>query len=434
MRRSKLNSLEIELASSILYYDLEEMSKFFTIFDAIISDGNIPVDGTFVLFVSYLKKWFSEEEKKEAEEKDPEKRKASIVDFIRVRNKLTPNARDREIMDLWMDKVLETKVPMELAEDILYHFIWHEFKKAIEIIDKTDVPFSEKLSIRPKIPHMLLRDGVVSLSEIELEKKSYEDRFITGVPDIDKYIRLEKGGFAVVAARPGVGKSLFMIKMGMANALKGIKCLYLSIEMNKDQLHQRIINYHAGENVKEKYLDEHGILDFEAFESEVNRIKSSKEFKPIEDNLQLYVTTKSNAESILADIEEEVKYGKYEIIFIDYLQLLRYSNQDEWSSIRTLTNQLKKLASRLGILIVTGSQVSRTSVERGLYLQDLFGSSSIEADTDVVIGLEELRDRKSGMQSIINIKLLKNRDGDITERKCLINYGNGQISNYRDNV
>jgi KaiC/GvpD/RAD55 family RecA-like ATPase len=427
-RKGKLDGLEVELASSVLYYDQEELDRFLEIFDAISSDTNILIDGVFTNFVSFVKKWATEMSGKEWD--NPEERRLSMINGVKMRNSQRPNAKEREIMDLWLEKVLETHVPMELAEDIMFHFIWAEFQKAIEAIDRTDLSFAEKLAVRPKIPQLLMRDGVVTLDEIEIEGEKQKSEMTTGLRDLDRIIRFEPGNFVIVAARPGVGKSLFMLHLGSCNAVEGIKCLYLSLEMNKKQINERLMNYFMKENIRERFTDEHGLLDVEGFKNAMNEAKQSRGFSRLNKNLQLYVTSKSSADSILTDVEEQIKQNKYKMVYLDYLQLLRYADQNEWESVRTLTRELKNLATRTGTVIVAGSQVSRVSTERGLLLTDLFGSSTIEADTDIVIGLEEVRERKSGEIALINLKTMKNREGPRDESKYTINYSNGHLQPY----
>ena len=75
---------------------------------------------------------------------------------------------------------------------------------------------------------------------------------------------------------------------------------------------------------------------------------------------------------------------------------------------------------------------SRSSTERGLYLSDLFGSASIEADTDIVIGLENTRERKRGETALINVKVMKNREGDLAELKYIVDYATGRLR-YNEN-
>ena len=421
-RKSKFNSLEIEVASSVLHYDKEEMTRFFDIYDSISSDSNIILDGTFDLFVSYIRKF-------KKFDKDSEKRKQKLIEEINLRNNQNPDKDIREGFELWLQKVLETEVPFELAEDVLSHFIWDEYKKAIELIDKSDVPFSEKLALRPKTPKALSGEsGLIFLNDIEIEEESDIVSYTTGLEELDTLVTLRKTNFCVIAARPGVGKSLFMLQMAIANAREGVKSLFISLEMGKEQIDKRICSCFTGENIEEQHKDEEGKLDIKSYKKAIATVKKSKAYKPIRDNLQLFVSKESSADAILTTLEDIIKEYKYEAIFIDYLQLLRYKRLDEWASLRTLTNSLKNLAFRLNVLIVTGSQVSRSSTEKGLYLSDLFGSSSIESDTDLVLGLENLRERRQGESAPINVKVLKQREGDVGEKKYIVDYSTGRLS------
>lgn len=423
-RRTKFNSLEIELASSILYYDKTEMNRFFDIYDSIVQDSNIIIDGLFDLFVSYIKKFKNFNV-------NHEERRQKLIDEIYLRNNQNPDKTIRENFELWFSKVLETDIPLELADDILDRFIWEEFKKSIQLIDESNVPFKEKLAIRPKTPKSFNNDGLIFLDDISIDEDEVAERYTTGLEELDQLVEFTKSNFVVIAARPGVGKSLLMLLMAIANARAGVKTLFLSLEMNQKQINGRIINHYLGENLKAQHEDEFGKLNFESYKEAYNLAKNSKGYKNIKDNLQLYVSKESSADSILVKIEDQIKEGGYEAIFIDYLQLLKFNRMDEWSSLRALTNALKNLAFRTNTLIVTGSQVTRSSTEKGLYLTDLFGSSSIEADTDIVIGIENLRERRQGEKAQVNVKVMKNREGDLGELKYIIDYSVGRMS-YND--
>ena len=234
--------------------------------------------------------------------------------------------------------------------------------------------------------------------------------------------------FMVIGSRPGVGKSTLMTKMAIANAKIGVKCLYVSLEMTEKQMRERICNFFSEENLKERYTDEHGFIDKAGYKEEQRKLIASKKFKTCGDNLCLYINRRTDATSILTFIEQDIKKNHYKIIFIDYLGLLQYAGLDEWASLRKLTKDLKSIAMRLNVLVVSASQVSRTSTERGLYLTDMFGSQSIESDTDIVIGLEGAQTSNNNIPtSAINIKTLKNRDGQRIDVKRYIDYGSGKI-------
>lgn len=427
MRKSKFDGLEVQLASSILYYDMDELNRFMEVFDIISDDSTMAIDGTFVSFVNIVRKW---KDTIEDVLEDPEERKHAMIEAVRSRNDHNPNADERETMNLWLGKVLETNVPMELADDILFHFIWEERKKAIELLDKSDISFEDKIesAMRFKIPQSFNKNnGLVYLDDVYFDEEDIANRYVSGNDTLDRFVQWDPGSFGVIAARPSVGKSLFMLQMGINNAKNGVKCLFVSKEMNKKKLTSRIINYYVGDNVRAKFVDDHNMLDVNGYRNAMENAKNSKGFLTIKKNLQIFMTDKDNPSAVLSDIEQQVKKNKYEIVFLDYLQLFKYPNMTLWDSIRDMTKDLKNLAMKLNIVIVTGSQVSRDSTQTGLDLTSLFGGSTIEADTDIVIGLEELRPRKGGPQGIINLKVLKNRDNDRAEIKVIIDYTNGSI-------
>ena len=388
-RKSKLDGIDTILAASILYYDEEECTKFLRTFHAVISNEMVVLDGIFVTFVERVDK-FTKQSNEWKKETDPEKRKSMMVGALKTANELQPNANDREIFALWLDKVLELNVPMELADDALYRFLWVVMvKNQVEALDKSNVPFSERFINVPNIPDIARKDNIIWLSDMEVEEESYDDEvFTTSVSDIDMIVKPVRTNFMVICSRPGVGKSTLMLKMAIENARRGVRCMYVSLEMSEKQMRERIINFFMEENLKEHWIDQHGFMDNKKYKEEQRNVMASKKFKDFSKNMCLYINRKTDASSVLSLIEERIKSERLKIVFIDYLGLLQYAGLDEFASLRRLTKDLKSIAMRLNVLMVSASQVSRSSTQTGLFLTDLFGSTSIESDTDIVIGLE----------------------------------------------
>lgn len=420
----KLNSIEVSFASSILYYDKQEISYFFEMYEVIKNEDFIVIDGMFDLFTSLLQKV----EDKIFENEDPEVRKhdisAAILDLLLA----NPSIEVRESFAIWLEAVRNTASPFELTEDIKNHFLWEAYKTRIEAVDSSNMPFEEKIQIRPLLPSSLnQKNKIMKLSEITFEEEG-ESLLRLGLEKLDSIAHMKKGNFVVVAARPGVGKTLLMLSSAISNARIGIKTLFISLEMGEKDIFERILNYHGEIDLRGTYSDVTGKLDMSKFNKHVEKIKISRGFFSIEENLDVIKPATYSAESIINIIEQAIKESQYEVIYIDYLQLMSYKNKDEWSSYRALTKDLKSLASRTNTLIFSGSQVSRGSVDAGLTLADLFGSSTIENDTDIVYGLELVRARKTGQPAVVNVVILKNRQGDIGSSKYLVDYSIGRLS------
>ena len=160
-------------------------------------------------------------------------------------------------------------------------------------------------------------------------------------------------------------------------------------------------------------------------EKDILEVASEDGFKAIDDNFLIMANKTNSADSIFSEIEEQLETFPAKIVFIDYLQLMRYSGMDEWGSLRKLTSELKQFASRNKILIVTASQLSRSSTDYGADLTSFFGSSTIENDSDIIISMERTDndDMDDSDEAIINISILKNRQGKSGNKiKSIIRY------------
>ena len=148
-------------------------------------------------------------------------------------------------------------------------------------------------------------------------------------------------------------------------------------------------------------------------------------------NLGIAIFGGRSANAVLDDIELSVQEQGYQIVMLDYLQITRYGDMDEWGSLRKLTFELKQLANKNDILVVSCSQVSRESTNYGLDLTSLFGSSTIENDTDIVLGFEDVETENidDSPEASIDVKILKNRDG--ISRKTISQTLNRATMKYR---
>lgn len=429
-RKNKLNSLEVQLASSILYYDRKELEDFLSLYDSANESNDVIIDGIFDIFVKILRDILKENKKNNfLENEDPQQRRSLIINYIQLYIDNLPNGKDRDNFQIWFEAVVNMNAPMELAEDIFYHLLWNQFLIDVNKMDSSNLSFKEKLSIRPKIPNKINNEDIVDIGDINFEEEeSYRQSYPSGLAELDQVADFASSKLCVIAARPGVGKTSFMINMSLSCANAGFKCLYVSLEMNKLEIIDCLMNNFIGENIQASHTDSFGILDKKGLSKTKTNIQKSKKFTNIVENLKILDSEVSNADFILDKIESKIKENKYEIIFIDYLQLLRYVRLNEWESLRNLTRDLKNLARTNNVCVVTATQVSRESTEKGLSLTDLFGSSTIENDSDIIIGLESDRERRQGERSLISVKIMKNRRGDLATFKYLMDYSCGRLT------
>ncbi len=221
-----------------------------------------------------------------------------------------------------------------------------------------------------------------------IDQRRKAERLITGLSS--GYLELDKltAGFqasdlVVVAARPGMGKSSFMLSIALHLALKeNVPLAIFSLEMSKEQLMLRMFSMLSGvplQNIRQGYVDDE---DWERIVKAALEI-SSKEIY-IDDSPSLS-TTELRIRS--RKLKQEKGVG---VIFVDYLQLLKtpYRHATRQEEVAEISRNLKALAKELEIPVIALAQLSRQVEQRAdkrPQLADLRESGQIEQDADLII-------------------------------------------------
>lgn len=230
-------------------------------------------------------------------------------------------------------------------------------------------------------------------------------RVPTGFPTIDRMTRggFGAGNFIVLAARPSVGKTAFMLQMARAAARNGVPALALSLEMTNTELSERMM--FSTEEISPADITPERV-DWQKFEL------AAREF----DHSPIYLDeTPQSLEEVCASITLNHRKGKCGIAFIDYVQLMSTNEVSDslYRQVTGITKRLKRLAKKLKIPVVALCQLNRNSVseKRAPQLHDLRDSGSIEQDADMVMMLERKDEESDYMSTRINMYLRKNRGG-----------------------
>ena len=224
----------------------------------------------------------------------------------------------------------------------------------------------------------------------QLEELKNRPDGLTGVPsgftELDRLTSgWQKSDLIVLAARPGMGKTSFVLTLAKNAALdfgKGV--VVFSLEMSSVQLVQRLVSMEA--EVSSSKL-RNGKL--EAYEwQQINQAIERMSDAPI------YIddTAGINIFELRAKCRRLKKQHDIQLVIIDYLQLMsggqdnhRGNREQEISSI---SRALKGLAKELGVPVIALSQLSRQVEVRGgskrPQLSDLRESGAIEQDADIV--------------------------------------------------
>ena len=302
-----------------------------------------------------------------------------------------------------------------------------------ELLDQTE---QEVLGIRASAERgeewSLNRDIDQAVSNFERMMSSKGDilGMSTGYPKLDKMINGLKGGeLFVIAARPSMGKTSFLLNImehlaldaqGEGKPKKAV--LVFSCEMPSVQLVERLLYARSGVS-KQELLAKQGRLDKEQMKRlkyAITDLKSSN--LVIDDTAGISISElRAKARRVLRDHPDLCCIG------IDYLQLMRSHTKQAQNSrereIAEISGGLKALAKELNLPIIVLAQLNRGPENRpgknkGVpMMSDLRESGAIEQDADM-IGLlyrsayyAEDDEERETVGTDANLALAKNRNG-----------------------
>lgn len=205
----------------------------------------------------------------------------------------------------------------------------------------------------------------------------------TGYQNVDKFFAKQKQEFGVICARPGMGKTAFMLALAKHTGYVLNKPVAIfSLEMSTLKLVGRIM---ASESeVSSKSINQKN-LTADQFVKLGDCIKLADAPIYFDDTANLDVI------SLRASIRRLIAQFGIEEVYIDYLQLMageKKGNREQ--EISFISRQIKMIAKEENIPIIALSQLSRKVDERPdkkPQLSDLRESGAIEQDADWVISL-----------------------------------------------
>lgn len=183
-----------------------------------------------------------------------------------------------------------------------------------------------------------------------------------------------KSGLHILAARPGTGKTTLALQIAENVAAKGIKTLFISLEMGLDQLQHRRIAVDAGLTLQD-------ILNISPEDTDTWKkvYESTKRL-----NTRPMVFNRMTALSV-SRIERLARASEAGFVVIDYLGLIgSEGGRSIYERVTENSNALKRMAVSLGIPVLCLCQLNRCADGRRPQLSELRDSGAIEQDADTV--------------------------------------------------
>ena len=233
----------------------------------------------------------------------------------------------------------------------------------------------------------------------------------TGLATLDSVTRgLQKSDLIIVAARPAMGKTAFVLNLATHVALQGGTVAFFSLEMPREQLMHRTF-------CAEGQIDSTRLARGELDDEEWSRLVKVAD-RMMKTNLYFDDTSSTTVLDIRTRARRLKAEHGLDLIAIDYLQLIQAPGRAEnrTLAVAEMTRSLKVLARELSVPIVVLSQLSRATEGRSdkrPMLSDLRESGSIEQDADIVMFLyrEDYYNQDTENANITELSIAKHRNG-----------------------
>ncbi len=252
-----------------------------------------------------------------------------------------------------------------------------------------------------------------------IEKASHNKGNVTGVAtgflDLDyRTAGMQPSDLILVAARPSMGKTAFVLNIAQYVAFKQAKTVAIfSLEMSKEQLVNRLFSMESKVDSQHLRTGNLSDIEWEKLIESAGIIGKS--------NLIIDDTPGISISELRSKCRKYKLEHNLEMIIIDYLQLMSGSGRSTDSrqqEISDISRSLKALARELHVPVIALSQLSRAVEQRPDHrpmLSDLRESGAIEQDADVVMFIyrDDYYNKDTEKKGIAEIIIAKQRNGPI---------------------
>lgn len=254
------------------------------------------------------------------------------------------------------------------------------------------------------------RPGRKVLSTTELLSMFYDNQYTKaeylswGISKLDENIYAEAGDFVVIGGRPSVGKTALAIEFALHQA-KTKRVGFFSLETGPLKFADRMVCH-------EYRLDMRRIKRHMLSKEELTNVSLCADAF-CNRNLEFIHASGMTA----AEIQSIALSRKYDIIYIDYLQIVNSGmpNALATEQVRNISIGLHNLAQSNGITVISLAQLKRAQTkddaEKAPSMADLKESGQIEQDADIIMFLYFKEPGKKNSPRCL--KVAKNKEGEL---------------------
>lgn len=278
------------------------------------------------------------------------------------------------------------------------------------LLSVADTPEEQQALLEQAIAVNSARQGIKSITFREA-LEAFIDRHANAAPpaylrwpirELNDLLFVEKGDFIILGGRPSAGKTAFALQCAWELA-DTLHVGFFSFETGEKKLTDRQVAAICGvplENIKRNAMNQNHWDSIIALEKSASADR------------RLEVITESGLQ--VDDIQAFSMARQYDVIFLDYLQIVSVGRSDRYNIVTNLSISLHRFSQSSGCAVIGLSQLTRPGDQRGAptspTMASLRESGQLEQDADAVL-LLYLEDEKQPNGRRV-LKCAKNKEGE----------------------
>jgi replicative DNA helicase len=248
-----------------------------------------------------------------------------------------------------------------------------------------------------------MHDAIVQF-EKRLESQN-ENLIETGFRSHDQTLgRLRRNELIEIGARPGMGKTAFMLRMALNQLKAGLRVYFFSLEMSLEIIMARLVSI---ETIIERRLSEDEIRRIVGALPKISKLEGDWSTEPLLPRIE--------------NLFEQIKPRSHSVVYFDFIGMADVPDVDAYAATTEVARALKRFAMQWEIPVIAAAQLNRQVEMRKdnrPKLSDFRDSGRLEEMGDLILGLY-----RPGYYD-------ENKADDTLEVHCLKNK-NGPKENYK---
>lgn len=223
-----------------------------------------------------------------------------------------------------------------------------------------------------------------------------------GIPELNEKVKISQGRFVILGAPSSTGKTAFALQLAYNIARAGKRVGFFSYETSQEDAADRLFANTADVSMQRTKTKTLTSVDYDAL------------YKEGDISMELPLTLEDSGDWNVDDIRARTLAMRYEVIFIDYVQIIPGdAKRPRWEVVTDISMKLHRMAQKLGVTVIALSQVTPQKDSKGKRIaitkESLRESQQLANDAEAVLLMDLTVQGDYGSERELRVD--KNKDG-----------------------